>query len=557
MPSGIGIDEIVHSCMNLYATATFLTFLCTCLLALFVLVKSSGRQVPRLFAIYTLAISAWSLCWFKFVSAEHAEDSLFWCRFLHIPASLIPATFLHFAQRLFLIENQPAQKILRWLCYGMGMLFVAMSFLPGFVLSVVPKQGFRFYLEPGPLYTVFFIFFVISIFVIHYVLFKNYQTSQGFKKTQIGLVFVADIMAYTGGLSVFLPVYNLPLSPWTLYLIPLSHGLIAYTILAHRFLDIQIVIRRTLFYSIVSSILAAIYVGLMMLLARILESYAGPLGSVSAFSSVFAAIVITLLFNPLRMRTQYWLDRHFPRERLDQDLLQEAAGGFAHEMKRPLSKIAFPAELLLRDAERVKAGEKTWEEFLPSLEERLQFIIRQSVDAGYLIEAIRELSIASATPFEPVTLFHVIQTALRTENDLLQKHGVSVQVRVPENLPAVAGHAKQLEIVFINLIKNAAEAMGELPVGKPRKLAIVSVASEGVVHVKVVDSGPGLRDPESEKIFQAHYSTKGAFGTGMGLYLSKQIISAHRGNITVESHPDTGTTFTLQLHELRTPRSRS
>src|SRR5262249_44379476 len=135
----------------------------------------------------------------------------------------------------------------------------------------------------------------------------------------------------------------------------------------------------------------------------IAQVWGGRHGPASAFSSALAAIFITVLFNPLRVRTQHWIDQNFPREHLDPDLLQEAAGGFAHEMKRPLSKISMPAQLLLMDLERIERGEQNWKDFLPQFKEKLWFIINQSTDAGYVIEAIRELS-AQTVPFESVAI---------------------------------------------------------------------------------------------------------------------------------------------------------
>src|SRR5207302_7013802 len=185
----------------------------------------------------------------------------------------------------------------------------------------------------------------------------------------------------------FLPTYGLNIYPWGFAAITAFVVITSYAILRHHLMDINIVIKKTMVYSVVSAALAAVYVGTITLLAQVLGAHRG---SASVFTSAFAAIIITLLFNPVRIRTQRWIDRHFPREHLDSELLQEAAGGFAHEMKRPLSKISLPAQLVLMELESVKSGKKTLEEVLPAVEQRLQFIVSQSMDAGSMIEAIRD-----------------------------------------------------------------------------------------------------------------------------------------------------------------------
>jgi signal transduction histidine kinase len=374
-------------------------------------------------------------------------------------------------------------------------------------------------------------------------LMRTYRVSEGAYRNKLKFIFVSFIFAYLSGFLHFLAAYtNYEPIPHDL-LIVFFVAILAYAILVHRLMDINVVIRKTLVYSLVSASLASVYVGTITLLAQILG---GRHGTSPAVSSGLAAVLITLLFNPLRMRTQHWIDSRFPREHLDPDLLQEAAGNFAHEMKRPLTKISFPAQLALMEMERVKSGEKTWEEVYPSVEERLRYIINQSLEAGYVIEAIRELS-STALPFEPVDLRRVVDSALGANKDLLEKHGIEVRLHLPANLHNVSGRVKQLEIVFVNLIKNASEAMRDLPVDKKRELFVEGQTHQSQVVIRVRDTGAGIKPDDVEKIFGARFSTKGQSGTGLGLYLSHQIIQAHRGRIEVASRPNQGTEFTITL----------
>jgi signal transduction histidine kinase len=67
------------------------------------------------------------------------------------------------------------------------------------------------------------------------------------------------------------------------------------------------------------------------------------------------------------------------------------------------------------------------------------------------------------------------------------------------------------------------------------------------ISVYVEDSGPGIKSEDGDKVFQSRYTTKGVNGTGLGLYLSRQIVEVHGGKIEVSGKPGQGTTFTVQL----------
>src|SRR5438132_7245793 len=112
----------------------------------------------------------------------------------------------------------------------------------------------------------------MAITTIHYLLFMAFKASHGFKKTQFGFVFAAYVLAYTGGTAVFLPVYHLSLPWFALYLIPIGHVIVAYAILRHQLMDIAIIIRKTLLYSILTAAMASLYAGIVTLLARVMEN---------------------------------------------------------------------------------------------------------------------------------------------------------------------------------------------------------------------------------------------------------------------------------------------
>jgi signal transduction histidine kinase len=87
-----------------------------------------------------------------------------------------------------------------------------------------------------------------------------------------------------------------------------------------------------------------------------------------------------------------------------------------------------------------------------------------------------------------------------------------------------------------------------MPDGGTLSLTVAPVASShgAFVEVRLADTGPGISQEQIERIFDPFFTTKKE-GTGLGLAISRRIISAHKGSIQVESFPDAGTVFTIQL----------
>jgi signal transduction histidine kinase len=119
--------------------------------------------------------------------------------------------------------------------------------------------------------------------------------------------------------------------------------------------------------------------------------------------------------------------------------------------------------------------------------------------------------------------------------------GITLQLEGVESLGQVAFHASTLRRVVFNLVQNALDAT---PNGGTVSLAGQGTATQ--VQLQVRDTGSGIPAERLERIFEPLYTTKPG-GTGLGLYIVREIVAAHGGQITVASVEGQGTTFTLTL----------
>jgi signal transduction histidine kinase len=112
-------------------------------------------------------------------------------------------------------------------------------------------------------------------------------------------------------------------------------------------------------------------------------------------------------------------------------------------------------------------------------------------------------------------------------------------------LVPVLGDRVQLQQVLLNLVLNAAEAMGSVEEG-PRELLISTEQDQAGALVAVRDSGPGIDPAHLDRVFDAFYTTKSS-GIGMGLSICRSIITAHRGRLWADANEPRGAVFQFTL----------
>ncbi len=211
----------------------------------------------------------------------------------------------------------------------------------------------------------------------------------------------------------------------------------------------------------------------------------------------------------------------------------------SHDLRAPLTAIQGYAELLLEDLQAEHCeGEKLFSaQAILRSAQRMNVMIQDLVDAAR-VEG-RQLELKK----QPVGLTPYLA-------DLLERSGrvfavERLQVDIPADLPPVCADYDRLERIFLNLITNALKySPQDTPV-------IVRARRQGEeIEVSVQDFGVGISPEDQAHIFQRYYRAKTnrkAEGIGLGLYIAKQLVEAHGGQIRVESEPGIGSTFYFTL----------
>ena len=216
-------------------------------------------------------------------------------------------------------------------------------------------------------------------------------------------------------------------------------------------------------------------------------------------------------------------------------LLGEFMGVFAHEVLNPINSISTGLQLLSR-----RLGlEDPNQELISRMENDFLRLHHQ-------MEALKNFAKPYEPMQEPVNLSETLYRLLERWRPRMERLNIKYVFQPEDKLPPVKGDWRALEQVFTNLISNAIDAMREIGgILSVRTNLSNLVANRPQIEVAVSDNGPGIPDEIRDRIFEPFVTTK-PMGTGLGLPISKRIVTAHRGNMTVHSFPG-GTVFHVYL----------
>jgi len=345
--------------MLYYPISALLNTIIFITLCLIVITNNPKSRLNRSFCYFSVSIILWSFSYFLWQLSDNYNDALFWCRMLTIGACFIPSTFFHFS--LILIEKFNRYYKTLFITYILSITLSLLSFTSLLVTDVRPRLFFPFWPSPGNAYFLLIVLFVTTISYALILAFKQYKEVTGAKRNQLKYVFLGIFIGFIGGISNFPLWYDIPIPPYGNILVGFIGIFIAYAIVKHQLMDIRIVIKKSIIYSISIAAVSILYLLSIFVLEKLAQDI---FGYQSLIISIGTAFALGLLFIPIRYRVQYVTDRYFfkgsaeeianQNEQLRQEIIQAEkyktlttlATGIAHEVKNPLTAIKTFSEYL-------------------------------------------------------------------------------------------------------------------------------------------------------------------------------------------------------------------
>jgi signal transduction histidine kinase len=540
--------------MDFFLFSALLNVVTSGLVCLFVIFNNPKTKTNRYFTFYALSIAMWAIFQLSWISAIYKSDALLYMQIALTFALFIPPTFFHFTCHLVNDYKKHAQIV--FYSYIFSLAMIPIVYTPLFIIDVQKISMIRNWPVAGNLFILLVLEYLTLIAYALFIIYKKLKTTTGPQHQQLRYIFWGILIAYIGGSTNFFLCYHIFIPPYGNILIPIYSIFITYAIFKYQLMDINIIIKRSLVYSILITILTIFYFLSIYITEHIFQVM---FGYKSFLFSLASATVIALAFIPLRNVIQTFVEKILFRgnymqitkenELLRQEVIQverlkavaTLASGMAHEIKNPLTVL------------------KTFSEFLPAkindqaFLEKFGPMISQEINRiDNLVHELLDFARPANPILKPVNIHYLLDSTL----ELLSNDYIKYNIKTHRNFHLSTDTIlyldyNQIKQALLNILLNAIDAMqngGQLYVS-------IGLGSNGeMIQIKIQDTGAGINAEDLPHIFDPFFSKKDT-GTGLGLSITYEIIKKHGGKIFVESVEGKGTTFILELPILTTPPS--
>jgi signal transduction histidine kinase/tetratricopeptide (TPR) repeat protein len=237
----------------------------------------------------------------------------------------------------------------------------------------------------------------------------------------------------------------------------------------------------------------------------------------------------------------YLFYKYFSRETALMRLKSEFTDGASHTLKTPLTRIRMLAEKLQLGWVSSESKKQDYLHAILSETDRMNEMITNMLDFSK-IEAGKK-----RYRFEKASLPGIVKEILKSYEDYTRNLGFQLEVELDEGIPPFPLDAEAIKLVVVNLLQNAVKY------SKREKFINVRLWREGENAIlEVRDRGIGIKEGDLEKIFARFYrvpesQVQAVEGSGLGLFLVRHAVQAHRGNVSVTSQPGAGSGFMVLL----------
>lgn len=284
--------------MSFYVSSGIYSFLLNLSIGVFVLLQNPRKKQNVLFALFSLTVGGWSVGSFFINVISDKTFGLIVLRCNYLFAVWLPAVYIHFVYSLTGKFEKP-NRIKLAIAYTFSTLLSFVVFTNMFISGLHIIRNTRFYISsPGPFYYAFFVFFAIGMTEVLAHTFFRLKEYTEIQRLQIKYITAANAIAIFAGFEYFSSVFGfLGRPPLDDYILVLYLSVVAYAIVRHRLMDIEVIIKKTLVFAGLTSFVFGVFAGITFLVKEILSTYVQVPSIVANIASI---AIVVFLYDPLR-----------------------------------------------------------------------------------------------------------------------------------------------------------------------------------------------------------------------------------------------------------------
>lgn len=549
--------------LNPFAVSGLLTWITFLPLAVFIW-KRSTNKVAYYFGWHIFTAGMWGVGAFL-IGLNFPKIAWYLWSYSYAIVLFIPVTLMHSV--LHMTGNKYIRPIMV-VCYGQAVILAGACLFDSGPYSMLHIANPRFMFDQytvylgTPLYITSFVLWQTVVGSANMILLWHY-IKRPEQKQMLKILFLAIAIGFGGGTTNFFQIFGWNFYPWGNFGVSVYTILIGYTILQHKFLDITFVLRKGLVYTLLIGMISVFYFVTILLFEPVISRFIGQGGTASG---LLAAIILGVVYAPMRLRIEYFVDAtifrgyHQQITRQNQLMQEELSrskkfGMMSDITKGVISEIAVPLQEI-RSRSQSGLSKLDDKEYMSQVSQTID----QQVDKiNDLVQKLLKFSTPEALALKHASIHNVIEDVL----EIMKKEFEQKKIELVKDLQTKESEILTIDPVqirqaFYNLMKFGAEDMkggGTMVVHtgvKHASLVRQEKRQEGVekyFEMVIKDSGAGIPKERLATIFDPFYGSQAKAGEDSGLELSiaHRIIKDHGGAIYVESGEGKGTTFTVEI----------
>ncbi len=508
---------------------------------------NNKEKIGKIFLAFSLSFTLWTLSYAIWLSQTDIIDGLFWSRVLNLGATFIPIFYLHWV--VLVLKSESEHKKILIVGYTATILYALFSFSSLYINKVIPVAGFPFWPQAGVLYS-FFLFTILLPFFGYgiYLLFRTYfsKTTDPLLKIQSKYMIMGSILSTIGGTANFLPMFNIPfIAPQFTLLTIIQSMLWAYSSLQYKMFNVKTIATEILVFGLWIFILVR-----TILFVRSTDQIIE--GMLLLVTIIFGIYLIISVNKEVSQRERIELlatDLEKANVRLTElDRQKSEFVSFAtHQLRAPLTAMKGYASLVLEGDMGVITKET--KEAVGRIFESTNTLT--NIVDDYLNVTRIELGTMKYA-FETIDLKTLIEDVIAELKPNIDKATNVKFLFGAENSGTdyrITADRDKLKQVIANLIDNSLKYTPKGSVG-------VSLSFNRAKHkfvFMIKDTGIGIAPETLPHLFNKFSRASNANktnikGTGLGLFVAKEMVTAHHGTIRAESMGEgKGSSFIVEL----------